>query len=224
MPSKMKLSRLAGCCITRSALAAMLLVSEGAVSRQPVAADEGPVEYSPTAPDTGQQIAVGAQNASRELIVWDNALLDRLFYRDRVKPLIEESGNRVTTETNVPSQENNIAIALLAPDELFTVRLHASMPAEQRALLRFAEQGRKRLQAGDPAEALRFFEKALGIGATQYLPYIYYYIAQSHFRLGNYQAAREFRVVAEAWLGEFPDWQVEIGRLEQKSFPPREFS
>jgi len=222
MPSKMKLSRLAGCCITRSALAAMLLVSEGAVSRTPVAADDGPVEYSPTAPDTDPQIAVGAQNANRGVIVWDNALLDRLFDKERVKPLVEESANRITSETNLPSQETNIA--LLAPDEVFTVRLHASMPAEQRALLRFAEQGRKRLQAGDPAEALRFFEKALGIGATQYLPYIYYYIAQSHFRLANYQAAREFRVVAEAWLGEFPDWQVEIARLEQKSFSVRELS
>jgi tetratricopeptide (TPR) repeat protein len=151
--------------------------------------------------------------------------LDRLLGKDRAResnPAPPESGNPVTSDENARSQET--IIALLAPDEVFTARLHSSMPAEQRALLRFAEQGRLYLQAGDPAKALRFLEKALGIGATQYLPYIYYYLAQSHFRLANYQAAREFRGVAEAWLGEFPDWQLEIARLEQKSFSAREIS
>lgn len=224
MPA-MTLSRLAAGYVARSTLAAMLLVSDGAVSRAPLAADEGPVDRLTIAPEIEPERVVGAQHANRGLIVFDNALLDRLFGKDRAResnPAPQESGNPVSSDENARSQET--LIALLAPDEVFTARLHSSMPAQQRALLRFAEQGRKYLQAGDPAMALRLFEKALSIGSTQYLPYIYYYLAQSHFRLGNYQAAREFRDVAETWLGEFPDWQLEIARLEQTRFSAREMS
>src|SRR5436190_15014728 len=148
MQSKKKLSRAAAYGL-RTMVAAILLVSEGAANSEPPTPDEALVNNVSPARQLG--------NAQPGVVVLDNALLDRIFGKQRQREQVEPVQKEAVKELVVPSAPaTEPKLALLAPDEVFTVRLNAKMPAQQKALLRFAERGRYFLQAGDPAKALGY--------------------------------------------------------------------
>lgn len=82
------------------------------------------------------------------------------------------------------------------------------------AALRIAEEGRALLHNQRPEKALTRFETSMSLEAN---PYIYYYLALSHARLGHYRYSLGFLDVAETWLGRDPAWAAEIAHLRNSN-------
>jgi tetratricopeptide (TPR) repeat protein len=174
-----------------------------------------------------------AQNASLELVVavsdrrptdgaggtgvlvFDNALLDRVFGHDRAPSAADAARPNDTVSLLPPIDPRQIPPPLLYPDQPFTAKLGAGVAGPRAIALRFAEHGRVYLQTGDLNKALDLFEKALGIGADPFSPYFYFYLAQTHFHLAHYQISHGFLTAAESWLAEYPEWVVPLNNLRQ---------
>jgi hypothetical protein len=105
--------------------------------------------------------------------------------------------------------------ALLLPNDSFAAKITSRTPSNLAAALRFAEQGRRQIRARQYHKAVGYFERAVSLGLRSYLPYIYYYLAQTHHHLANYQYAFDFLDVAEPWLAEYTDWMTSIAALRQ---------
>src|SRR5215204_293285 len=118
MPSKKRLSRAAAYRL-RATLTAMLLVSEGAANSEPARPDGALVDNFSS--------AARSENAQPGVVVFDNALLDRIFGKQRQREQVEpvETLKEAVVKAAPPPEP----IALLSPDELFTVRLNSKMPA-----------------------------------------------------------------------------------------------
>jgi hypothetical protein len=82
------------------------------------------------------------------------------------------------------------------------------------AALRIAEEGRAFLQNQRPEKALTRLETSMALEAN---PYIYYYLALAHARLGHYRYSLGFLDVAETWLGRDPAWAAEISQLRNSN-------
>src|SRR3990172_7042815 len=92
----------------------------------------------------------------------------------------------------------------------------AGPPPQRAASLRLTEEGRKFIESGDYAKALGRLEKTISIDSTN--PYGYYYLAQTHFRLGRHQDSLNFLDVAESLLGNEPFWLAEVFALKGENF------
>lgn len=82
--------------------------------------------------------------------------------------------------------------------------------------MRLTEEGRKILEAGDPARALTRLEKTIVIDSTN--AYGYFYLALAQYRLGRYKESLNFLDVAESRLGGEPFWLSEIYALRGENF------
>lgn len=152
--------------------------------------------------------------------VFDNALLDKLFAKDRAAA--ERENNKMEEVAADPRLRQKPAPAaslpaLLLPNDSFAAKITSRTPSRLAAALRFAEQGRREIDSRRYQRAVNYLERAVSLGVRNYLPYIYYYLAQTHYHLANYQSASDFLEAAEAWLSGHYDWMTSIAALRRDS-------
>jgi tetratricopeptide (TPR) repeat protein len=104
----------------------------------------------------------------------------------------------------------------LADDSSLLAKITPGTPPQRAASLRLTEEGRKILEAGDPARALTRLEKTIVIDSTN--AYGYFYLALAQYRLGRYKESLNFLDVAESRLGGEPFWLSEIYALRGENF------
>lgn len=127
------------------------------------------------------------------------------------QPQISESGTTVE-RTEPPS-------ALPAPlpdDSSLLAKITPGVPPQRAASLRLAEQGRRLIDAGEPARALTPLERTIVVDSTN--PYGYFYLAKAHHLLGRFQQSMNFLDVAESRLGGEPFWLAEVHALRGENF------
>jgi len=162
------------------------------------------------------------QPEHRNIPVFDNALVDELFGKDRSTKQEDdknrgESENAIapsTPSTSTTRKDPPSLQPLLKPNESLMAGITRSTSAKQAAALRLAEKSRKLLQGGEREKALVLLEKALALDSN---PYVYFYIARVHYKLGHYEQSLRFLEVAESRLTEQPDWMTEIALLKGES-------
>jgi tetratricopeptide (TPR) repeat protein len=104
----------------------------------------------------------------------------------------------------------------LADDSSLLAKITPGTSPQRAASLRLTEEGRKILEAGDPARSLTRLEKTIVIDSTN--PYGYFYLAKAQHRMGRYKESLNFLDVAEARLGAEPFWLAEIHALRGENF------
>ena len=106
--------------------------------------------------------------------------------------------------------------APLPDDSSLLAKITPGTSPQRAASLRLTEEGKKILEAGDPAKALSRLEKTIVIDSTN--PYGYFYLAKSHYRLGRYKESLSFLDVAESRLSGEPFWLAEVYALRGENF------
>ncbi len=106
--------------------------------------------------------------------------------------------------------------ATRADDGPLTAKIDAATPAGRGAALRLIEQGRQRLDAGDPNRAVELFERAIAVDSR--VPYAYYFLAKAHAEAGHDALAYRFLDRAEQKLANEPYWMSETYRLRGTLF------
>jgi predicted negative regulator of RcsB-dependent stress response len=108
------------------------------------------------------------------------------------------------------------ATAPLPDDSSLLAKITPATSPQRAASLRLTEEGRKLLEAGDPAKALSRLEKTIVIDSTN--SYGYFYLAKTHYRLGRYKESLSFLDVAESRFSEEPFWLAEVYALRGENF------
>jgi tetratricopeptide (TPR) repeat protein len=108
------------------------------------------------------------------------------------------------------------ALPPLADDSSLLAKITPGTPPQRAASLRLTEEGRKLLDAGDPAKALTRLEKTIVIDSTN--AYGYFFLAKAHYRLGRYKESLNFLDVAESRLSQEPFWLAEVYALRGENF------
>ena len=119
----------------------------------------------------------------------------------------------VKPSTGVTPEANT---APLPDDGSLLAKITPGTSPQRAASLRLTEEGKKLLEAGDPAKALSRLEKTIVIDSTN--PYGYFYLAKSHYRLGRYKESLSFLDVAESRLSGEPFWLAEVYALRGENF------
>jgi hypothetical protein len=112
--------------------------------------------------------------------------------------------------------ESTSALPPLADDSSLLAKITPGTSPQRAASLRLTEEGRKILEAGDPARSLTRLEKTIVIDSTN--PYGYFYLAKAQHRMGRYKESLNFLDVAESRLGAEPFWLAEIHALRGENF------
>ena len=133
-------------------------------------------------------------------------------------PLAEDRGPKQENENTEGSQratrlsiESGINFKNSQPDLPAVVWTIRSTPARRAAASRLIDTGGRQLRGGEYEKAVSNFEKALNVEAN---PYIYFYLAQAHYRLGHYRDALNFLEVAASWLMPQPKWAPQLVALK----------
>jgi hypothetical protein len=153
------------------------------------------------------------------VVVWDNAYLDRRFGRDRAteasvqaneKPIVNE--NLSPASISVPESVKTMPkppIDVL-PNRSLLTGITRGTSARRAAALRMAETGRLSLQKGQSRRAIYFLEKALSMDAN---PFIHFYLARAHYQLADFPGSLRFLEVAESGFAGQPEWVAELTAL-----------
>ncbi|HLN86486.1 MAG TPA: tetratricopeptide repeat protein [Candidatus Limnocylindrales bacterium] len=104
----------------------------------------------------------------------------------------------------------------LADDSSLLAKITPATSPQRAASLRLTEEGRKILDAGDPAKALTRLEKTIVIDSTN--PYGYFYLAKAQYQMGRYRDSLNFLDIAESRLGNEPFWLAEIYALRGDNY------
>lgn len=104
----------------------------------------------------------------------------------------------------------------LADDSSLLGKITPATSPQRAASLRLTEEGRKILDAGDPAKALTRLEKTIVIDSTN--PYGYFYLAKTQYLMGRYRDSLNFLDIAESRLGNEPFWLAEIYALRGDNY------
>ena len=112
--------------------------------------------------------------------------------------------------------ESTPALPPLADDSSLLAKITPGTSPQRAASLRLTDEGRKILDAGDPAKALTRLEKTIVIDSTN--PYGYFYLAKAQYRIGRYKESLNFLDIAESRLGAEPFWLAEIYALRGENF------
>lgn len=142
----------------------------------------------------------------REVVVFDNDLLDRLFGNSRAAEKARSEAASAA-DGRVPNLFEEAAPSSISPKRSLLAGITRKMSARRAAALRLAEKGRVLVQNRDYQKALYPLEQALGLDAN---PVIYFYLARTHYHLGNYDRASGFLQVAESLLAPQSEWLSEI--------------
>ena len=106
--------------------------------------------------------------------------------------------------------------APLPDDSSLLAKITPGTSPQRAASLRLTEEGRKLLDAGDPAKALTRLEKTIVIDSTN--PYGYFYLAKAQYRLRQYKESLNFLDVAESRLTAEPFWLAEVQALRGENY------
>ena len=104
----------------------------------------------------------------------------------------------------------------LADDSSLLAKITPGISPQRAASLRLTEEGRKLLDAGDPAKALTRLERTIVIDSTN--GYDYFYLAKAQYRLGHYQESLNLLEVAQSRLGSEPFWMSELYALRGENY------
>jgi len=104
----------------------------------------------------------------------------------------------------------------LADDSSLLAKITPGVSPQRAASLRLTEEGRKLLDAGDPAKAISRLERTIVIDSTN--GYGYFYLAKAQYRMGHYQQSLNLLEVAQSRLGGEPFWMSEIYALRGENF------
>lgn len=104
----------------------------------------------------------------------------------------------------------------LPDDSSLLAKITPGVSPQRAASLRLTEEGRKLLDAGEPAKALTPLERTIAIDSTN--PYGYFYLAKAQYRLGRYKESLNFLDVAESRLSGEPFWLAEVHALRGENF------
>lgn len=131
------------------------------------------------------------------------------------------SAKEPTRQANVPesrvSPEPPHALPPpLADDSSLLAKITPATSPQRAASLRLTDEGRKILDAGDPAKALTRLEKTIVIDSTN--PYGYFYLAKAQYRLGRFRESLNFLDIAESRLSGEPFWLSEVHALRGENW------
>jgi len=140
----------------------------------------------------------------------NNKTLDNLFAEDR-GPKQENENTQGSQRATGLSTESGNNFHNSQPDKPAVVWTIRSTAARRAAAARLTDTGGRLLRGGEYAKAVSNFEKALNVEAN---PYIYFYLAQAHYRLGHYRDALNFLEVAASWLMPQPNWAPQLVALK----------
>jgi tetratricopeptide (TPR) repeat protein len=104
----------------------------------------------------------------------------------------------------------------LPDDSSLLAKITPGVSPQRAASLRLTEEGRKLLDAGDPARAIERLERTIVIDSTN--PYGYYYLAKAQYRLRHYKESLNFLDVAESRLSNEPFWLAEVYALRGENY------
>jgi hypothetical protein len=104
----------------------------------------------------------------------------------------------------------------LADDSSLLAKITPGISPQRAASLRLTEEGRKLLDAGDPAKALTRLERTIVIDSTN--GYGYFYLAKAQQRLGHYQESLNLLEIAQSRLGAEPFWMSELYALRGENY------
>ncbi|HEX2228824.1 MAG TPA: hypothetical protein VHM64_16940, partial [Candidatus Binatia bacterium] len=155
---------------------------------------------------------------SRQVRVFDNALLDNLFAKQRAAAKGKSANSAELAALPGLRQKSTVAPSLpvlLLPTDSFAAEITSRTPSRLAAALRFAERGRREIESRRYQRAVNNLETAISLGVRNYLPYVYYYLAQTHYHLANYESASNFLEAAEAWLSGQSDWMRSVVALRR---------
>jgi tetratricopeptide (TPR) repeat protein len=142
--------------------------------------------------------------------VINSKTLDNLLAEDRGPKQVKENaeGSQHATGLGTESGKTFHNSQPYQPARVWTIR---STAARRAAALRLTDIGGQLLRGGEYEKAVSNFEKALNVEAN---PYIYFYLAQVHYRLGHYRDALNFLEVAASWLMQQPNWAPQLVALK----------
>jgi outer membrane biosynthesis protein TonB len=90
----------------------------------------------------------------------------------------------------------------LADDSSLLAKITPGVSPQRAASLRLTEEGRKLLDAGDPAKAITRLDRTIVIDSTN--GYGYFYLAKAQYRMGHYQQSLNLLEVARSrWRRAF---------------------
>lgn len=119
----------------------------------------------------------------------------------------------VPKEPGLPTEP---APSPLPDDSSLLAKITQGTSPQRAASLRLTEEGRKLLDAGDPAKALTRLEKTIVIDSTN--PYGYFYLAKAQYLMGRYKQSLTFLDVAESRLSAEPFWLAEVQALRGENY------
>ncbi|MGH7816179.1 MAG: hypothetical protein ACREOR_02215 [Candidatus Binatia bacterium] len=129
----------------------------------------------------------------------------------------KEPARQVSVSETRGGAESTLALPPpLADDSSLLAKITPGTSPQRAVSLRLTDEGRKILDAGDPAKALTRLEKTIVIDSTN--PYGYFYLAKAQYRIGRYKESLNFLDIAESRLGAEPFWLAEIYALRGENF------
>lgn len=104
----------------------------------------------------------------------------------------------------------------LADDSSLLAKITSGVTPQRAASLRLTDEGRKILDAGEPAKAMSRLERTIVIDSTN--GYGYFYLAKAQYRLGRYQESLNLLEVAQSRLSGEPFWIAEVFALRGENY------
>ena len=136
--------------------------------------------------------------------------------RTKAPPAKEPTRQASLPESRVSPEPPPALPPPLADDSSLLAKITPATSPQRAASLRLTDEGRKILDAGDPAKALTRLEKTIVIDSTN--PYGYFYLAKAQYRLGRFRESLNFLDIAESRLSGEPFWLSEIYALRGENW------
>jgi len=173
---------------------------------------------APPAPAIKAPPAPPAQESVRQTVPPDSKIREQDVRAKTPTPPAAKAGKEPPRQASIESRSGAEASPPppLADDSSLLAKITPATSPQRAASLRLTEEGRKILDAGDPAKALTRLEQTIVIDSTN--PYGYFFLAKAQYRLGRYRDALNFLDIAESRLGNEPFWLAEIHALRGDNF------
>jgi predicted negative regulator of RcsB-dependent stress response len=174
----------------------------------------------PPAPAIKAPPAPPAEESVRQTVPPDSKIREQDVRTKTPPPPAAKAGKEPPRQASVESRSGADATPALPPpladDSSLLAKITPATSPQRAASLRLTEEGRKILDAGDPAKALTRLEQTIVIDSTN--PYGYFFLAKAQYRLGRYRDALNFLDIAESRLGNELFWLAEIHALRGDNF------
>jgi tetratricopeptide (TPR) repeat protein len=176
---------------------------------------------APPAPAIKAPPAPPAQESVQQTVPPDGKIREQDIRPKTPPPPAAKAGKEPARQASVSESRSGAEATAAAPppladDSSLLAKITPATSPQRAASLRLTEEGRKILDAGDPAKALTRLEKTIVIDSTN--PYGYFFLAKAQYRLGRYRDALNFLDIAESRLGPEPFWLAEIHALRGDNF------